>query len=362
MSYKLRSLKGCRCTGMPELGQQQPDTAFSALGTSVVSTAGWLELSRIFRINYAAELSFVHPHTLIHPYVLTANHPSPASDARQPFEHHAALPPNSSGMILAFLALTLRHCCDELQGYLVPGVHDLTDGAALSARFASLASHWLVAHDSGRLCSRVEGLEVRLMLAMYECSLGRCARSRHLLSEAISVAIDLGILQGYHVDSSGSEISIAMAFEAESMGVGTESISKEKSRLAHEVNEEVARQISWSCYLMDAQGSLGKRRSKIIHKTAQLTSLLESETTFTVDANGGRKLSSSYSHPQTGPASGHPTYARTSCGSAPVPPDRMSIDDDDCSGKSAGKILIYYLHFLSLLHRIQNWTDSEPWK
>lgn len=266
-------------------------------------------------------------------------------------------------MILAFLALTLRHCREGLEDYLVPGMHHLTDGMTLSARFASLAKHWLFANDSGQLCPRVEGLQVKLMLAVYDWSLGRCARSRLLLSEATSMASGLGILQGYCVDSESSEMSIAMAFEAESMGVGGEGISKEKW-LAQKVDEEVARQISWSCLLMDAQGSLGESHSKIIHTTAQLPSLPEDGTTFTMDANGQRRLSSSSSsssYLRTNSASGRPTSSPTSHGSASVPPDHLSVDNDSLI-KPASNIFSYYLHFVSLLHRIQDWTDTNPWK
>jgi hypothetical protein len=359
VSYKLRSPEACRCAETPTLGQQQPDTACSMLGTSVVSTAGWLELSRIFRINYAGDLSFVHLPTLIDPYCSAADHPSSASDAHQSLDDHEALQSNSSGVILAFLALTLRHCRGEVQDYLVPGTYDLK-GVDLSARFASLTNHWLVAHDSGRSGSRVEGLQVRLMLAMYYRSLGRCARSRLLLSQATFVASDLGILQDYHADSGMSEISIAMAFEAESMGVMTEGASKGKPS-AQEVNEDIARRLSGSFLNMDIQGSLGERHLKITHSADQLPALSEDGTTFTVDANGQRRLSSACSLSQSSPSPKHPASSPTSYRSAPAPPDQLSTGHDS-SDRSASNILSYYLHFASLLHRIQKWTDAKPWK
>jgi hypothetical protein len=360
VSYKLRFVEACRCAETPGLGQQQPDTACSMFGTSVVSTAGWLELSRIFRINYAGDLSFVHLPTLIDPYCSAVDHPSPTSDPHQLFDDNEASPSNSSGVILAFLALTLRHCRDEAQDYLVLGTHDLTGDIDLSARFAGLANQWLVAHDSGKSGSRVEGLQVRLMLAMYYRSLGRCARSRLLLSQATFVASDLGILQDYHADSRMSEISIAMAFEAESMGVSTESLSKEKSS-AQDIDEEVARRLSASCLLMDIQGSLGERHLKITHSADQLPAFSEDGTTFTVDANGQRRLSSACSLSQSSPSSSHLASSPTSYRPAPAPPDHLPADYDS-SGRSAGNILSYYLHFTSLLHRIQKWTDTKPWK
>ena len=177
------------------LDQQRIDIGYPAIGISVVSIAGWLELSRIFRTNYASDLSFVHLPTLIDPYCSKVGHPSPTPGEHQTLNNYEAPPSNPSGLILAFLALTLRHCRDGIRKCLTPGT--LSDGMALSASFASLANHWLVAHDLDKACSRVEGSQVRLMLATYDWSLGRCGRSRLLLSEAISVASDLGILQGH---------------------------------------------------------------------------------------------------------------------------------------------------------------------
>jgi hypothetical protein len=325
-----------------------------------VSTAGWLELSRIFRINYPGDLPFVHLPTLIGPYCSTVGHPSSGVDAHQLLDDHEVLPSNSSGVILAFLALTLRHCRDEVRNYLVPGTHDLTEGVDLSARFAGLANHWLIAHDSGILGSRAEGLQVRLILAMYYRSLGRCARSRLLLSQATFAASDLGILQDYHTDSGLPAISIAMAFEAESMGVSTESMSKEKCS-AQEVNEDVARRLSGSCLLMDIQGSLGERSLKSVHSANQVPALPEDGTTFTVDANGQRRLSSACSLSQSSSASSHGASPPSSYRSAFAPPDHLSAGNDS-SDRSAGNILSYYLHFASLLHRIQKWTDAKHWK
>lgn len=359
MSHALRSLGGHRCAETPRVGRQQTETACSVLGVSVVSTSGWLELSRIFRINYASDLSFVHLPTLVDPYCSTFDRHSPSSDAHHAFDNDEVQPSNSSGLILALLALTFRHCRDGAEKCLAPGVHDMTDGMALSAHFANLANHWLVAHDAGKSCSHLERLQVRLMLATYNWSLGRCVRSRLLLSEAVSMASDLGILQGHHTDSGPSAISIAMAFEAESMGLTTEGTSRMSSD--NEIDEEVARQIAWCCFLMDTKGSLGDRRSKIIQSTAQFPPLREDGATLTIDVNGQRKLSTASSVPQSSSASSDPASSPTSYKSAPILTRHLSADND-IPHRPDGHILNYYIHFVSLLYRIQKWTDSKPWR
>lgn len=334
---------------------------------------GWAELSRLFRLHYASDLPFVHLPTLVEPYITAANH-NWFSNGNGNAPSTTQIPlPGSCGLILAFLALTLRHCRSRIREYLVPHAQGLDNATALSAYFAVLAKRRLSSNDTDWSVTDVEGVQVRLMLASYDWSLGRSQQARLLLSEAASLAGDIGLLPDHRAKRASSSISVAMAYEAESMGLHLRSKGGNDDQLDHGDHTEIVRRTTWSLFLLDTEYALGHHRSKLISSTDNFPPLPNDETAFA--ASGpinispesecgtgwlGRSMQGlGMSQPQLGsyfPASSSTDFW------PPLTPSISSTSSNSLSGLADDKDLCYYIHYVSLFHRIHVWAHSTPWR
>jgi hypothetical protein len=327
----------------------------------MVLPRGWSELSRIFRLHYASELSFVHLPTLV--ASLSADRLSSQQRSGQGPNSAQTLSPKSSGLVLAFLALTLRHCRDNMSEYVTPIPHHSDNGAALSAQFAVLATHSLVTYDAGESHSNLEGSQVRLMLASYNWSIGKSERARRLLLEATSMVHELGYHQDLHTRRRSSTISVAMAFEAESMGLHSEGTVSTDEPSFDDMYLEVRKRVRWSCFLMDTQYSFGEYRSKLICETAYQLPLPGCEVAFTSivqgDSPSDRSRKASYSSSLSEPQSVALLLTYEILTPAP---SRSLSPGSDILDRSDDHIFHHYIRSVSLLHRIHKWTCSNSWR
>lgn len=360
--------------GLFDASQHLSETGISVLRTSIVLPSGWAELSRLFRLHYASDLPFIHLPTLVEPYITAAHHHWFSNgNAHAPNTTQIPLP-GSCGLILAFLALTLRHCRSRIREYLVPHAQDLDNATALSAYFVVLAKRRLSSNDTDWSVTDVGGVQVRLMLAAYDWSLGRSQQARLLLSEAASLAGDIGLLPDHRAKRASSSISVAMAYEAESMGLRLRSKGGNEDQLDHADHPEVARRTTWSLFLLDTEYALGHHRSKLISSTDNFPPLPNDEATFAASAPPinispdsecgtgwlGRSMQGlGMSQPQLGsyfPASSSTDFW------PPLTPSISSTSSNSVPGSTDDKDLCYYIHYVSLFHRIHVWAHSTPWR
>jgi hypothetical protein len=362
----------CQHEELFDASQHWPETGISVLGTSILLPSGWRELSRIFRVHYGSDLSFVHLPTLVGPYISAAHQDWNEETEELALESKRASPLAPSGLILAFLALTLRHCRSKIREYLVPRAHDLDNAAALSAYFAILAKRCLTS-DADWSRSDVEGVQVRLMLASYDWSLGRSQQARQLLSEGISLASDIGLLQDYRAKHGSSSISVAMAFEAESMGIQMRSTVGHGDSPDCGSHAEAVRRTAWSLFLLDTEYALGDHRSKLICNTDGFPPLPNSEASFvgnvlTMTPPGDEQLVGWQRQPVPEPLDTYLQtdmcyFAPTSTGFWPALTPSISSTSSNSLPELAGdQILSYYIRYVSLFHRIHAWAHSKPWR
>jgi hypothetical protein len=325
-------------------------------------------------VHYASDLSFVHLPTLVGPYISAVQHDRDDGEEDCFLDTTQATPLGSSGLVLAFLALTLRHCRHKVREYLVPRAYDLDNSAALSAYFAVLAKRCLTSNDADWSRSDVEGVQVRLMLATYDWSLGRSQQARQLLSEAISLAGDFGLLQDYRAKHHGSSsISVAMAFEAESMGIRMRLTVGHNDLPDHDVQAEAARRTTWSLFLLDTEYALGDHRSKLISNTDSFPSLPSNEAAFAgnllmTTLPGDEQLTAWQRHQVPEPIDVHLQsemyyYAPASTACWPgLEPSISSTSSNSLPDSAVDQSLSYYIRYVSLFYRIHAWAHSKPWR
>ena len=328
----------------------------------------------MYRVHYASDLSFVHLPTLIDPYI-HATHQNWGDNSEEDALKTTQSPPlDSSGVILAFLALTLRHCRNRVRECLMPHAHDLDSATVLSAYFAVLARRSLTINDADWLRSDVEGVQVRLMLATYDWSLGRSHQARQSLSEAISLAGEIGLLQDFRAKCESSSISVAMAFEAESMGIKMRSARGSPDPADHGAHAEAARRTTWSLFLMDTQYALGDHRVKLICYTNNFPPLPSSEAGFTGNTPtrlfpenervtgwlGQQTPEALNLQLHLAPCYFAPTSSTELC--PPLTPSVSSTSSNSLPDAADGRILSHYIRYLSLFHRIHEWARSKPWR
>ena len=359
--------------GLFDASHNLSGTGVSVLRTSIVSPKGWTELCRMFRLHYASDLSFVHLPTLVDPYIAAAHHGWYRNSDGHALDTTQPPLPGSCGLILAFLALTLRHCQQRVREFLVPDAHDLDNATALSAYFAVLAKRCLTSNNTDWSVADIEGVQVRLMLASYDWSLGRSQQARLLLSEAVTLAGDIGLLPYYHVKRASSSISVAMAFEAESMGIILRSGEGNDDQMDHGYTPEAVRRTTWSLLLLDTEYALGHHRSKIISTTDNFPSFPGNEATFvdsaSVAALHGRELVSGWLGQQVPVLDNikpHSAWHRSASFftdlQPPLTPSISSNSSNSLSSVADDNILGYYIHYVCLFHSIHVWAHSIPWR
>jgi hypothetical protein len=245
-----------------------------------VLQSGWQELGRKFYLHYSADLPFVHLPTLMYSFSLSDGESAVRRDSNQGIDQPQNLPDDSLHLLLPFLALTMRHCGTNFRDYLAPGAHDWNTSVDISAHFASLATRHLATPTNDGHGPSLHAVQGRLMMASYEWSIGQCGKARRLLREAISIAQDLGIDHERRGKPGPQPVSVAMAFEAELMGVRIKTAASQDNSTDTATDQEISRRTFWSCYLLDVQFSLGEHRSKLLHNTDDSPFLPSTEDCF----------------------------------------------------------------------------------
>lgn len=338
----------------------------------MVLPSGWQELGRRFHLHYTADLSFIHLPTLMFSMSCSSGRSAMRHDLDHPTNHSQSSPDTSLQLLLPFLALTFRHCGSNFRDYLAPGVQDWNTSGELSAHFASLAIRHLAAPNHEGLGSTLHAVQGRLMMSSYEWSVGRCLGARRLLREAISMAQDLGIDHEHRARPGPPPVSVAMAFEAELMGVRVKRAASQDNLSSNGSDQEIARRTFWSCYLLDIQFSLGEHRSKLLQNTENSPLLPSTEDCFMRYSMPFTSFDESQQSLQSENMLREPThdYRRMSTGShglMPTPLDRMAADARSLStspspGHSVTQgdnIFGHYVRSLHLLSRVNLWTHVQ---
>jgi len=242
--------------------------------------SGWQELGRKFYLHYSADLPFIHLPTLMYSLSLSSGGSAMRRDSNQGIDQAQNLPDDSLYLLLPFLALTARHWGTNFRDYLAPGSHDWSTSVELSAHFANLATRHLSTPSSEGHDPSVHAVQGRLMMASYEWSIGQWAKARRLLREAISMAQDLGIDHEHRLRPGPQPVSVAMAFEAELMGVRIKTAASHDRPSSIDTDQEISRRTFWSCYLLDVLFSLGEHRPKLMQNTEDLPFLPSTEDCF----------------------------------------------------------------------------------
>jgi hypothetical protein len=316
----------------------------------------------MFYLHYSADLPFVHLPTLMYSLSLSSGGSAMRRDSNQGIDQAQNLPDDSLHLLLPFLALTIRHCGMNFKDYLAPGSHDWNTSAEISAHFANLAIRHLATPTSDGQGPSVHAVQGRLMLASYEWSIGQCARARRFLREAISIAQDLGIDHESRGKPGPQPVSVAMAFEAELMGVRVKTAASIDKQSSSETDKEISRRTFWSCYLLDVQFSLGEHRSKLLQSTEDSPFLPSTEDCFMRYPSLLTSFDDSLQIEKTPQESGfdHRRMSTDSYGLMPTPPYRTvapvrSLSTSPVPGHSAvqgDNILGHYVRSLSLLGRV----------
>ena len=242
--------------------------------------SGWQELCRKFHLHYSADLTFIHFPTLMCSLSFSNGGSAMRRDSDHGIDQAQNLPSDSLHLLLPLLALTVRHFESNFRDYLTPGANDWNTSVELSSHFASLADRHLTTPNNDGHGTSVHAVQGRLMMASYAWSVGQCTRARRLLREAISIAQDLGMDREHRGKPRPHPVSVAMAFEAELMGVRIQTAAPQEKPASTETDREISRRTFWSCYVLDVQFSLGEHRFKLLQNTEDLPLLPSTEDCF----------------------------------------------------------------------------------
>ena len=199
---------------------------------------------------------------------------------RQPLSFNERQVDGSIKLLLSFLALTMRHCGGEWEYFLSSNRRGWESSIESSAHYAMLAESVLRNNFADNYVSSIEEVQARLMLASYQWSLCCYSKARSMLRDAVSIAQDLEIGNESIGKSTAKPMSVAMAFEAELMGLPSRAEILKQNRLRSKLVTEISQRTFWSCYLLDVQFSLGEGRASFLNNTYALPPMPSDENEF----------------------------------------------------------------------------------
>lgn len=211
------------------------------------------------------------------------------------------------------------------------------------------------------------------MLACYDWSMGRSRQARLLLSEAVSIACDLGLHQEHRTQPTTGSMSVAMAFEADSMGLHMRLPGRRGEPPEFGVHMEAARRTTWCCFLFDTQYSCGKNRIKLMDDTDNFPPLPRGEAAFpgrvqTEDFSDCAPFNN-WQRQQESDSACSRVHSEPCSSVLPStdfwPPRAPSVGSIPTSIPSISphcNALSYYIRYVSLFHRIHKWAHSRPWR
>lgn len=224
----------------------------------------WYRLYDVYWLHYSADLPFLHRQRFLaicHEQQMNRKHAgadsghSPSGNAPQ--HGHATL-------LLAFLALTTRHCLDLIELVVVPG-RESAIGIARSPDLYALSAEHHLRESSPARSTRYDSIHARLFLTMYNLSTARCDKALLLLGEAALLVRSMNLDQDEQnsLDSS-SPLSASMAYESSMMQTST---GREETHIPTPspemvIDVEIRTRTFWSCYILDSQLQLGKGRKR----------------------------------------------------------------------------------------------------
>lgn len=227
----------------------------------------WQQLFDIFWKHYSADLPFLHRSSFLD---LCCLHQPSARRDLQPTDCCACCdkaPSDTTALLLAFLALTVRHCPGMVDQYLCHSVNILSKSAESSDIYASSAESHLRKDSSQKSTGRCELIQARLMLIVYDCSVAQYSKALLLLGEAAisvrSMNFDRNLPDHNHDDP---ELHATLNRESIMMHASVHPAAKPSSPYFRDarIEAEIRIRVFWSCYILDSQLHLGKNRRRIL--------------------------------------------------------------------------------------------------
>lgn len=330
----------------------------------------WQQLFDVFWKHYSADLPFLHRSAFLD--LCWSYQPSGRGDL-QPANCCACcdkLPSDTTALLLAFLALTARHCPGVVDQYLWYSINVSTELAGSSDLYASSAESHLHDNSLPKSTGRCESIQARLMLIVYNYSIAQRPKALLLLGEAaISVRgmnLDRKVPDHSHDDSEPHASLIRESIMMHASAHSAEGPSPPFSQEAR-IEAEIRTRIFWSCYILDSQLHLGKNRRRILQDQD-----LGVRQHATHDEHWFRNVSQSpvtMMHFNTGALTPDHTHAGSSTSSGWLP-SASNLTSWPCSIKSTSGIdgarssrssclessLSLYIKASNLLTQISSWT------
>lgn len=227
----------------------------------------WQQLFDVFWKHYSADLPFLNRSSFLD--LCCLHQPSAGRDV-QPTDCCACCdkaPSDTTALLLAFLALTVRHCPGVVDQYLCYSVNILSNSAESSDLYASSAESHLHNDSSPKSTGRCEFIQARLMLIVYDYSVAQYSKALLLLGEAAisvrSMNLDREFPDHNHDDP---ELHATLTRESVMMHDPMHPAAEPSSPyfLEARVEAEIRTRVFWSCYILDSQLHLGKNRRRIL--------------------------------------------------------------------------------------------------
>lgn len=227
----------------------------------------WQQLFDVFWKHYSADLPFLHRSSFLD---LCCLHQPSARRDLQPTACCACcdkVPSDTTALLLAFLALTVRHCPGVVDRYLCYSVNILSNSAESSDIYASSAESHLHNDSSPKITGRCEFIQARLMLIVYDCSVAQYSKALLLLGEAAISVRSMNLdrkFPGHNHDD--PEFHATLTRESIMMHASMHPAAEPSSPFFQEarVEAEIRIRVFWSCYILDSQLHLGKNRRRIL--------------------------------------------------------------------------------------------------
>lgn len=227
----------------------------------------WHQLYDLYWLHYSADLSFLHRQTFLaicrkqqknEKRVGAHSGRSPSCDNRQ----HGHTP-----LLLAFLALTTRHCPGLVERVLVPGRNPAIGNAKPPDLYALSAEQHLRDPNTSRGTRGYDPIHARLLLTVYNCSIARCNKALLFLGEAAVLvrSMDLDRME-QNSRACSSALTSSLAYESSMMQALNSRKQAGVSMASREtdVDVEIRTRTFWSCYILDSQLQLGKGRRRLL--------------------------------------------------------------------------------------------------
>lgn len=229
----------------------------------------WERLYDLYWLHYSADLCFLHRRTFLavcrrqrrNDKHLGAHSERIACCNIQEHGHTV------SALLLAFLALTVRHYPDLIEQVLDTNRLFATGSVRSPGLYALSAEQHLRYSNASCSTRPLDSIHTCLLLAMYNCSMARCKRALQLLGEATALVRSMDLDQNEQSSLPNSPaLSASLAHELSMMQVsnGCAEACIPVAPREISIDAEIRTRTFWSCYILDSQLQLGKGRRRLL--------------------------------------------------------------------------------------------------